>query len=259
MAELSDRQAEIMAIARAEGRVFVDALAERFAVTTQTIRRDLNVLAQDGLLARMHGGAALTSRTQNVGYGERRMMALEAKRAIGERAAALIPDGCSVSLTIGTTTEQVAMALRGKRKIMVVTNNINIANIMSGAGDAEVVLAGGHVRPADGAIVGADTVSFMSRFKTDFAVIGASALEEDGSILDYDLREVAVSRVTAANARHAMLVCDGEKFERTAAVRICELADLDVFVTDRPPPIRFREACAQSGVEIEIAPATADV
>ena len=124
---LSERQTEILHRARALGRVEVEALAAEFAVTTQTIRRDLNELSQSGLLARVHGGAVPTARVANVAYAERRGGGSSAgEAAIGERAAAMIPDGCSVILNIGTTTEEVARALVDRRDLVVITNNLNV-------------------------------------------------------------------------------------------------------------------------------------
>jgi len=251
--ELSDRQAEIMARARTEGRVLVDELAAAFAVTTQTIRRDLNMMSESGLLTRIHGGAVPATSVTNVDYAERRSLALAEKRAIARATAALIPDGCSLILNIGTTTEQVAHALRDRRDLFVVTNNINVANILSGTPAKDIVLAGGAVRQSDGAIVGNEAVEFIRKFRVDFAIIGASALDEDGSIMDYDVREVAVARAIATNARRTILVCDHHKFERSAPVRICDLSEIDDFVTDREPPRVFREACAREGVSIVVA------
>jgi DeoR family glycerol-3-phosphate regulon repressor len=256
--ELSERQAEIMARARADGRVVVDDLAAEFRVTTQTIRRDLNQMSDGGLLTRIHGGAVPATSISNLDYAERRAVALEEKRAIGRRAAAMIPNGCSLIINIGTTTEQVALALRDRRDLFVVTNNINVVNILSGTPAKEIILAGGAVRQSDGAVVGDDAVDFIRKFRVDFAIIGASALDEDGSIMDFDVREVAVARAIAHNARRTILVCDHFKFERSAPVRICELAEIDDIVTDRPPPRAFLEACEQAGVNVVIADDTVD-
>ncbi len=231
----------------------VDDLAAAFDVTTQTIRRDLNELSHGGLLARVHGGAVLGTSVTNVDYAERRALARDGKRAIGARAAAMIPNGCSLIVNIGTTTEQVAQALRGHHDLVVVTNNINVVNILSGSPGKEIILAGGVVRQSDGAIVGDEAVDFIRKFKVDYAVIGASALDEDGSIMDFDMREVAVARAIVANARRTILVSDHGKFDRTAPVRICTLAEIDAVVTDRAPPPAFAEAGAREGVAIEIA------
>jgi DeoR family glycerol-3-phosphate regulon repressor len=112
---LAPRQADIVAIAKSEGRVSVEALADRFTVTPQTIRKDLNDLCGRGVLQRDHGGAVLASGIANVGYEARRGLATEEKRRIGVLAASLIPDNSSIPINIGTTTEQVAVALRGKQ------------------------------------------------------------------------------------------------------------------------------------------------
>lgn len=250
---LTGRQTEILSRARSEGRVEVESLAAAFDVTTQTIRRDLNDLSLNGLLSRVHGGAVPATRVSNVGYAERRSVAAPAKRAIGRRAAAMIPDGCSVIVNVGTTTEEVARALTSRRDLVVITNNLNVVGILSGTAQKEIILAGGVVRQHDGAIVGDEAVAFIRRFKADYAVIGASALDEDGAILDYDMREVAVARAIVENARRTILVCDRLKFGRSAPVRICDVADVHAFVTDAAPPPAFAEACARTGVEVAVA------
>ena len=257
MNELTARQNEILQAARIRGRVGVDALASDHEVTPQTIRRDLNELCARGLLARVHGGAVPATSVSNVGYEDRRGLAAEGKRRIGSAAADLIPDNSSVIINIGTTTEQVARALYDRRDLMVVTNNINVVNILSGSARKELILAGGVVRQSDGGIVGEAAVAFIRQFKVDCAVIGASALDEDGAILDFDLREVSVARAIIENARRTILVADYLKFGRTAPVRICALAAIDIFVTDREPPPRFRTACAAAGTDIVIAPDSA--
>jgi DeoR family glycerol-3-phosphate regulon repressor len=252
---LSERQTEILRRARLHGRVEVEGLAAEFDVTTQTIRRDLNELSHGGLLARVHGGAVLSGRVANVAYSERRSVAVPEKQAIGATTARMIPDGCSVILNVGTTTEEVARALVHRRDLVVITNNLNVVGILAGTPGKEIIIAGGVVRQSDGAIVGDDAVEFIRRFKADFAVIGASALDPDGAIMDYDLREVAVSRAIVANARRTILVCDRLKFERSAPVRICDIGDVYAFVTDAPPPAEFAAACDRGGVLIEVADA----
>ena len=116
---------------------------------------------------------------------------------------------------------------------MVITNNINVANRMRVYPSIEVVIAGGVVRGSDGGIVGEAAVDFIKQFKVDYAVIGASAIDHDGALLDFDFREVKVAQAIIANARHVILVSDATKFERTAPVRIGHLCQVDTFITDR--------------------------
>jgi len=256
--ENRSRQSEILAHARLSGRVGVEDLAELFAVTPQTIRRDLNELCARGLLSRVHGGAVPAHSVANFDYRERRALASEEKRRIGAATAALIPEHCSLFINIGTTTEQVARALSGHRDLVVITNNINVVNILSGTPGKEIIIAGGVLRPSDGGVVGEAAVDFIKQFKVDYAVIGASALDPDGSILDYDYREVKVARAILANARRSILVADHMKFARTAPVRIGHVSTLDRIVTDAPPPSEFAALCHEHGVVVDIAGAASE-
>lgn len=259
MEPITPRQTDILSRARQFGRVEVEDLAALFSVTPQTIRKDLNDLCDLRLLQRIHGGAIHPSGASNYAYDSRRLLAADEKRHIGARAASLIPDNSSIMLNIGTTTEQVAMALRHHNGIMAITNNINVAHILRESPSAEVVIAGGLVRKSDGGIVGEATVDFIKQFKVDYAVIGASAIDEDGTILDYDYREVSVAREIIQHARRTILVIDALKFQRNAPVRIAHIADIDILVTDEVPPESIVEICRDNNVRIEIASENKDV
>ena len=248
--ELTARQEKILSLLRSGGRVEVEELATRHAVTSQTIRRDLRELSDRGLAVRTHGGAKKIASVANREYHERRLIRAAEKEAIGALAASLIPDNCSVTLNVGTTTEQVAAALAGHKGLVVLSNNINVINALVGTATRELILVGGAVRPSDGAIVGEAAVEFIGRYKVDYAIIGASALDPDGAVLDYDSREVSVARAILRNARTKILVCDSTKFERTAPVRICEVSNLNYVVTDRPPPRAFHEAARHGNTDI---------
>lgn len=251
----SARQAEIMALAKEHGRVLVDELAARFAVTPQTIRKDLNDLCDARALNRIHGGAVFPNGNENVKYEARRSMAANEKQAIGRAAADLIPDNSSLFINIGTTTEAVGDALVGHKELMVITNNINVANHLRVFPSIEVVIAGGVVRGSDGGIVGEAAVDFIRQFKVDFAVIGVSAIDEDGALLDFDFREVKVAQAIIANARHVILVSDASKFERTAPVRIGHISQVQTFITDHCPSDSIRAICLEQDVRlIETAP-----
>ncbi len=244
-----NRQAEIVARAREAGRVGVDELAQLFAVTPQTIRRDLNELVDSGVLTRVHGGALIASAVANLAYEARRLVAGEQKRRIGERAASLIPDNSSLFINLGTTTEEVAASLAGRRGLLVVTNNINVATALYRNREIEVVVAGGNIRAADGGVVGHMAVELIRHYSVDVAVSGTSASDADGTLRDYDAREVQVSRAIIENARRVILVADNTKFTRHAPVRIARLDEIDVLVTDRLAT-RELELCRRHEVEV---------
>lgn len=237
---MSARQSQIVELAKSRGRIFVEGLSEHFDVTPQTIRRDLNELCDSGKLVRIHGGALYPTTNENVQYEKRRLIAAESKMAIGRVAAALIPENASLFINIGTTTEAVAKALLEHRNLLVVTNNINVANILRASPSTEVVLSGGVVRHSDGALVGDAAVDFFNRFKVDFAIIGTSAIDADGSLLDFDMREVRVAQAIIANAQSVILVSDATKFQRRAPMRIAHVSQVDTFVTDRCDDEQFR-------------------
>ena len=256
MEPLSPRQTDIMSKARLTGRVMVEDLAADFDVTPQTIRKDLNELCGRGLLARVHGGAVMKAGVSNFGYEARRRLAVDEKRVIGLAAASIIPDDCTILINIGTTTEQVALALRDKQGLMVITNNINVVNILGSNPNCEVIVAGGLVRPSDGGIVGEAAVDFIRQFKVDFAIIGVSAIDADGTLLDYDYREVKVAQAIMENARHTILVTDHSKLERSAPVRIGHLTQLNTVVTDIPLPNGLTALCRDAGTDVIIAQET---
>ena len=250
---LNPRNNDIVAIARSEGRVDVEGLAEKFDVTPQTIRKDLNELCELGILQRFHGGAVLASGVSNVGYERRQNLSIQAKHSIGRHAASLIPDNASIFINIGTTTEEVAAALQNHQGLLVITNNLNVAQILRRNENIEVVVAGGILRHSDGGIVGDATVEFIRQFRVDYAVIGVSAIENDGSLLDYDFREVSVSRAILASSKKSILVADSMKLSRSAPVRIGHIAEIDYFVTDDIPSNSLEKVCADNKVNIEIA------
>lgn len=253
MQPLSPRQSEIVKLARTEGRVVVDDLVARFKVTPQTIRRDLNELCDLGVLQRFHGGAMFAAGVANVGYESRRHISSNAKRLIGEHTARLIPNNCSLFVNIGTTTEAVARSLLHHQGLMVITNNLNVAQLLRGHAGIEVIVAGGVLRQSDGGIVGEATVDFIRQFNVDFAVMGVSAIDTDGAMLDYDFREVSVSRAIMAASRRTILVADAMKFSRSAPVRIGHIADLDYLVTDEPLEPGLARVCTENHVSVELA------
>ncbi|MGQ0485055.1 MAG: DeoR/GlpR family DNA-binding transcription regulator [Hyphomicrobiales bacterium] len=253
MTALSPRQQQILALARQLGNVLVEDLAVRFDVTPQTIRKDLNDLCDGRHLSRTHGGAMLASGVENVAYEARRQLAAAEKRAIGQRAASLIPDNSSLFINIGTTTEEVARALLRHEGLMVITNNIHVAATLMPCPKIDVIVAGGTLRRSDGGIVGEAAVDFIGQFKVDYAVIGVSAIDDDGALLDFDYREVRAAQAILNNARNIILVSDAMKFTRSAPMRIGHMSQVDIFVTDRPPPETIAEVCRHSGVQVEIA------
>ncbi|SEN73406.1 transcriptional regulator, DeoR family [Loktanella fryxellensis] len=255
---LSIRHLEILDIARRDGKVTVDHLAEHLGVTLQTIRRDLSELADAGKLERVHGGAVLPSGTVNIAYEERRRLNAEGKTAMAKACARLIPEDCAIFLNIGTSTEAVATELLHHRNLLVVTNNMNVANILSRNPDCEVIVTGGSLRQSDGGLTGEITTAAIRQFKFDIGVIGCSAIDQDGDILDFDLHEVGVSQTILRHSRRRMLIADQTKFKRKAPARIGSLSEINDFLTDAPVLTDLASRCATWQTAIHLCPPEGD-
>lgn len=148
--------------------------------------------------------------------------------------AAQIPDHASLFINIGTTTEAIARELQNHKGLKIITNNLHVAAQLSAKADFEVLVAGGTVR-SDGGIVGQAAVDFIQQFKVDYAIVGISGIDEDGSLLDFDYQEVRVSQAIIDNARQVFLAADSSKFGRNAVVRLGSIALVDRVFTDCAP------------------------
>ena len=248
----SFRHPDILDIARDEGKVTVDGLAERFGVSVQTIRRDLTDLANAGRLTRVHGGAILPSGIRNIVYEERRQLNSAAKEAMAQRCAQMIPNDACIFLSIGTSTEALARELTGHENLIVVTNNMNVAQILGANRQCQIVVTGGILRQADGGLTGEQAAAALDRFKFDIAVIGCSGIDPDGDLLDFDQQEVIVSQRALNRARSSILLADASKFSRAAPVCITSIGMLDTVVTDLPPNAEMTRLCEGLGTEIAL-------
>jgi DeoR family glycerol-3-phosphate regulon repressor len=244
------RQALLLEEVGVRGSVSVEALAERFDVTLQTVRRDVKLLSDAGLLARFHGGVRVpSSTTENIAYRQRQLLNQSAKARIARTVAAAVPPGCSLIINIGTTTEAIARELLRHKGLRVITNNLNVAAILSDNPDCEVIVAGGIVRTRDRGIVGEVTVDFIQQFKVDIGLIGISGIEEDGSLRDFDYREVKVARAIIDHSREVWLAADHSKFNRPAMVELARFDHVDRLFTDAPPPPPCPALLAAAGVD----------
>ena len=248
------RQLSLLAAVQAQGSVTVEQLADRLGVTLQTVRRDVQRLSDEGLLARFHGGVRVPSSTiENIAHQQRENLHAEAKSRIARDVAVAVPNDCSLILNIGTTTEAIARALINHSGLRVITNNLNVATILSANPKSEVIVVGGVVRGRDRGIVGEAAVDFLRQFKVDIALIGISGIEADGSLRDFDYREVKVSQTIIAHAREVWLAADVSKFQRPAMVEVATLSQIDRLFTDAPPPEPFPALLEEAQVRYSVS------
>ncbi|MFC4292476.1 DeoR family transcriptional regulator [Sphingorhabdus arenilitoris] len=253
--DLSQRQEAILALVDNQGFVATEQLVEHFKVTPQTIRRDINLLCDKKLLERFHGGAGKPTSISNQPYDHRLHSFSEAKHRIAQAVAAHIPNGSSLFLNIGTTTEMVAQALTGHRDLRIVTNNLHVAAILSKNDSFDVMIAGGQLRKIDGGITGPATTDFISQFRLDYGIIGVSGIDEDGSLLDFDYQETRNAQAIIAHSRETILACDHSKFGRRAMTRFGHLSEIDRLFTDQPPPPHYAKLLIENDVSAHVSAA----
>ncbi|MXP54273.1 DeoR/GlpR family transcriptional regulator [Pantoea sp. Seng] len=248
----TQRHDAIIDLVRRQGYVSTEELVDHFEVSPQTIRRDLNDLADQNKIQRHHGGAALPSSSENTAWQDRKMMWSAEKARIAERVASQIPDGATLFIDIGTTPEAVAHALLNHNNLRVVTNNLNVAILLMAKPDFRVIIAGGEVRTRDGGIMGEATLDFICQFRLDYGILGISGIDMDGSLLEFDYHEVRTKRAIIENSRCVMLVVDHSKFGRNAMVNLGNMSLIDYMYTDQTPPASVLKMIEQHEVHLEL-------
>jgi DeoR family glycerol-3-phosphate regulon repressor len=249
----TERLRAIVDLVHLRGFVSIGALSRHFGVTVQTVRRDLNTLAAEGRISRHRGGAGLPSSIENMEYARRKGVHLDAKQRIAAAVARDVPEHASVFLNIGSTTEHVARALVAHQNLQVITNNLNVACILSENPGFRIVIAGGVVRNRDGGVIGGVARDMLEQFRADIAIVGISGIDADGALYDYDIDEVICSQAILRRARRVLLVTDHSKFDRPALVRVGDLADVDALYTDETPPAPILARLEAHGVALHVA------
>ncbi len=257
-----ERRGLIERILRDEGRLSVVDLARRLEVTTETVRRDLDVLERAGGLLRVHGGAVARDResTAEPSIGERALQRSEAKLRIAQRALAGLPDGFrgSVFVDAGTTTAAVAQGLdarlvAGGGRAEAVTHSLTIAHTLAAAGSVALTVIGGRVRDVTAAAVGIGTVRAIEGLRPDVAFLGTNGISAAFGLSTPDPEEAAVKRAIVRAARRVVVVADASKFGRELLVGFAALADVDVLVTDAAPDRDLADALAEADAEVWVA------
>jgi len=251
--QAGDRGQAIMALVRREGFQAIDALAARFAVTPQTIRRTVNLLCDRGLLRRRHGGVELPPEGENLAYPARQVLNIEAKQRIARAVAGEVPDGTSLFIGIGTTPEQCALALTDHAPLRVMTNNLNVAMALARNPACEITIAGGRLRNLDRDVVAGEAHRFFEGFAVDIGIYGVGGVAEDGSLLDFSQDEVRMREALSRHCRQRFLVLDHSKFGRGATVRGGHITEADMIFTDGPVPEPIAARLAAAGTRLVVA------
>jgi DeoR/GlpR family transcriptional regulator of sugar metabolism len=244
----AQRRQEILRAVR-NGTAHVSDLAESFGVSEMTVRRDLGALARDGKLERVHGGAVDAG--TEPGFSQIEVERFDIKDRLGSAAAAMVEDGMTVMIDIGTSTLQMARHLHG-RKITVVTTNLAVVEELLPDPDIELVLPGGIVRRNYRSLVGVLAEDSLRQIKSDILFLGTSGVDLDIGVWDTTMVEVPIKRLMIAGAAEVVLIADAAKFAMTGMVRVCGPESLSHIVTDAPLPASARSAVDAAGIEVTV-------
>lgn len=217
----------------ADGEVFIAKLAKRFGVSEMTVRRDIDMLEEQGEVMRTHGGAASAKRlTFEFTFRANQQKNLDAKRAIAAAAMKHISDGQVVLLDTGTTTLELARLIAAQRKVTVITTSLAIVSELQFINDVETILLGGFLRKGSPDIHGPLTEDNIERFRTNIAFIGADGIDLNGNTFTDDLRIATLSRCMAKNADKVIIVSDSSKIGRKSMCKVLSSDEYDLIITD---------------------------
>lgn len=243
------RHQHILSRLAKDGALSVAELVRELGVSRETIRRDLRVLAERGLVVTTHGGA-LSAQRREPDLDARQAEHAAAKRAIGLRAAQLVPDGASVVIDSGSTTQALARALMSHRRLCVYTNDWRIALLLGRRNENRVTLLGGELADGEDAVFGLDTVQQLSQYHADFAFVGAGGVSADGALTDYTRLAAEVRARMLRAAGTAVVVADHSKFGRVTPVRIDGFELARYVITERAPARAIAKAIAARGPKL---------
>ncbi len=251
---IKQRREEIASAVQAGGRVRVGDLSSRFGVSEMTVRRDLEEMESMGLLLRVHGGAVSTiSRSFEPGFAARSMRQVEAKRRIGEAAAALVRDGETLIIDAGTTTLHVADALRPDIRVRAMALSLRVADVLADLPNVTLMIPGGVVRPQERSFVGGMTLSTFEQLTFDTVILTSGGIDVADGVTEYEFDDAETKRAALRSARRVIIVADATKLGAVAFVRLCPIEQVDILVTDDSAPSAQVDALRAAGVDVILA------
>ncbi|GAB4383240.1 DeoR/GlpR family DNA-binding transcription regulator [Albidovulum sp.] len=250
----SQREGEILdLVTRAGGNMRIQAIAQALDVTEETVRRNVRRLSDQGLVQKVHGGVHLLKNTIELSFAERMDENPVPKMRIAAHVAALIQNGQSLFLDVGSTTAYIAEALKNHSGLFVVTNSVVVAYALAARNDNRVFIPGGELRAHDGGVFGAGVSDFMQNFRADLAILSAAAIDARTGFMLYDLEEARVTRAMMARADRRIVAADSSKFGRKAPIAVGDPAQVNMLVCEKAPPEDLARAARGWGTEIVVA------
>jgi len=249
----AERVAAVLETLAADGTVDVTALVERLGVSATTVRRDLQLLEQQRMLSRTHGGAVAHDVLYELPLRYKAARHQSEKKQIAAEAATRVADGAVVGLTGGTTTTEVARAISDRHGITVVTNALNIAGELAIRADLKLVVTGGTARPESYELVGPVAEQALERLNLDVAFVGVDGISLEAGLTTHHEIEAHTNRTMIERARHVVVVTDSSKLGRVAFAQICRLDAVDELITDEGATSEAIRELTDAGITVTVA------
>ncbi len=249
-----DRRSEIIQHVQDRQRASTRSLSELFDVSEVTIRHDLNMLAAQGWLQRVHGGAEISPEfVPEQPFAERQQVHAGAKESIAAAAATLIRPGDTMLLDSSTTAFQLALEIKQMAwDLRIVTNNLHAAMTLKDNPKLEVIILGGVIRGQTSSVVGPMTYEMLAKIHVDKGFIGANGLTIERGLTGADIREVEIQRAMVQAAQEVIALVDSSKFGKTSFLSLATFREIDLLITEKEPSSEFLQSLQEQGVQIHI-------
>ncbi|MBO4353428.1 MAG: DeoR/GlpR transcriptional regulator [Clostridia bacterium] len=246
-----ERRNAILAALSAEGKVVVSELSQNFGVTEETIRRDIDKLEKEGLATKTYGGAVSNvSPSTDLPYNIRKRVNVEQKQLVAEKVASMISDGDRIMLDASSTAIYVTRKIKNKKDITVITNSVEILLELADKTGWHVLSTGGSLKEGALSMVGTSAEKMVRGYHVDFAICSAKGIDEKMGITDSNEKDSEMKQAIFASADKKVLALDSTKFDKISFVKVCDIKDVDIIVTDKSPSEAWKNRLAENGVEL---------
>lgn len=246
-----ERRSAILAELSAEGKVVVSELSQKFGVTEETVRRDIEKLAREGLATKTYGGAVSNvSPSSDLPYNVRKRFNVELKQNIAEKVASMINDGDRIMLDASTTAIYVTRKIKSKKNITVITNSVEILLELADKTGWTILSTGGTLKEGSFSMVGVSAEKMVRGYHVDLCVCSAKGIDEKMGVTDSNEKDSEMKQAIFASADKKVLAIDSTKFDKKSFVKVCDINDIDIIVTDKAPSDAWKNRLSENGVKL---------
>ncbi|MCQ2436516.1 MAG: DeoR/GlpR family DNA-binding transcription regulator [Clostridia bacterium] len=246
-----ERRKVILSKLASEGKIIVSDLSREFDVTEETIRRDIDKLAREGLATKTYGGAiSVTSPSIDIPYNIRKRANVDLKQKIADNVAGMINDGARIMLDASSTAIYVTRKIKDKKNITVITNSVEILLELADIRGWTVLSTGGTIKEGAFSMVGSQAEKMVRGYHVDMAICSAKGIDATMGITDSNEKDSEMKQAIFSAADHRILAIDSTKFDKKSFVKVCDIADVDTIVTDSAPSEQWLARLEEFGVGI---------